>query len=154
VDEATLGIQWHVLAMFAPSFFTGNLIARYGKERIVALGLVILVGCALVAIAGVELANFWAALILLGLGWNFGFIGATAMITQTYRDGEGAKAQGANDFLLFGFVALASLMSGRTMDAFGWETVNIIIFPVVALCLLALGWLVVHERQQGATNNG
>lgn len=147
VDQATLGIQWHVLAMFAPSFFTGNLIARYGKERIVALGLVILLGCAVVALAGIELANFWGALVLLGLGWNFGFIGATAMITETYRAGEASKAQGANDFVLFGFVALASLMSGRTLDAYGWSAVNIVIFPVVALCLIALGWLVWNERR-------
>ncbi len=150
VDEATLGIQWHVLAMFAPSFVTGRLIARFGKERIVALGLVILIGCAVVAIAGLDLANFWIALILLGLGWNFGFIGSTAMITETYRAGESGKAQGANDFLLFGFVALASLMSGRTMDAYGWTAVNIVIFPVVGLCLLALAWLVWSESRKGS----
>ncbi len=152
VDEATLGIQWHVLAMFAPSFVTGRLIARFGKERIVALGLTILIGCAIVAISGIELANFWLALILLGLGWNFGFIGSTAMITETYRAGESGKAQGANDFLLFGFVALASLMSGSTMDAFGWAAVNIIIFPVVGLCLMALGWLVWQERRNPAVS--
>jgi len=148
VDEATLGIQWHVLAMFAPSFLTGNLIARYGKERIVAIGMLILVVCALVALAGIELANFWLALVLLGIGWNFGFIGATAMLTETYRPSEKAKAQGANDFLLFGFVALASLMSGRTMNIYGWSAVNMIIFPVVTICLFSLFWLHLAEKRK------
>jgi predicted MFS family arabinose efflux permease len=148
VDEATLGIQWHVLAMFAPSFVTGNLIARFGKEWIIAVGMLILVACAGVALAGIDLANFWIALILLGIGWNFGFIGSTAMLTETYRASEKAKAQGANDFLLFGSVALASLMSGQTMNAFGWSAVNMVIFPVVLLCLISLGWLFVKERKK------
>lgn len=147
VDEATLGIQWHVLAMFAPSFVTGNLIARFGKEWIIAVGMLILVACAGVALAGIDLANFWLALILLGIGWNFGFIGSTAMLTETYRPSEKAKAQGANDFLLFGSVALASLMSGQTMNAYGWSAVNMVIFPVVLFCLISLGWLFVKERK-------
>jgi MFS family permease len=147
VDEATLGIQWHVLAMFAPSFITGNLIVRYGKETIIAAGMLILVACAGVALAGIDLANFWLALILLGLGWNFGFIGATAMLTETYRPSEKAKAQGANDFLLFGSVAIASLMSGKTMNAFGWSAVNMVVFPVVLICMISLVWLVVMERK-------
>ena len=91
-DEATLGISWHVMAMFGPSFFTGRLIARFGKERIVAFGLLLLVGCALVALSGIALWQFWTSLILLGLGWNFGFIGATAMVAETYRrqrEGQG-----------------------------------------------------------------
>ncbi len=147
VDQSTLGIQWHVLAMFAPSFFTGRLIARFGKERIVALGMFILVACAVVALAGVTLANFWIALVLLGIGWNFGFIGATAMVTDTYRPEEKAKAQGANDFILFGTVAFASLMSGQTLNAFGWSGVNLVVFPVTAICLIALAALVFHDHR-------
>jgi len=150
IDEATLGIQWHVLAMFAPSFFTGNLIARFGKETIVAVGLVILAACAGVALMGIELAHFWGSLILLGLGWNFGFIGATAMVTEAYRPEEKAKAQGANDFILFSSVALASLMSGQLLNASGWEMLNILVFPVVGLCLAALAWLVVRRRPAAA----
>jgi len=147
-DESTLGIQWHVLAMFVPSFFTGRLIARFGKAPIVATGLVILVACGLLALAGVELFHFWGALILLGIGWNFGFIGATAMVTETYRSEEKGKAQGANDFILFGTVAFASFMSGQMLNAWGWGSVNWTIFPVVLMSLLALGWLVKLERAE------
>lgn len=144
--DAALGIQWHVLAMFGPSFFTGNLIARFGKERIVVAGLSLLVGCAVIALMGVDLAHFWTALILLGLGWNFGFIGATSMLTETYRPEERNMVQATNDFLVFGFVASASFSSGALLNAFGWGTVNVLVFPVVAVCLFLLGWLILHER--------
>jgi len=147
VDDATWGIQWHVLAMFAPSFFTGHLIARYGKERIMAIGLFILVACALVALNGISLAHFYLALILLGVGWNFGFIGATAMITDTYEPHEKNKAQGANDFVLFGTVALASLMSGFSLNHMGWDFINWIVFPVVAICLIGLWWLAGRSKK-------
>lgn len=149
-DDSTWGIQWHVMAMFGPSFFTGNLIARFGKERIVAIGMVTLAICAVVALMGITLANFYVALILLGIGWNFGFIGATAMLTDCYRPEEKAKAQGANDFILFGSVAFASFMSGQTLNAFGdagWDTINIVVFPVVVICLLALAWLRIADRK-------
>ncbi|MGI9400328.1 MAG: MFS transporter, partial [Rhizobiaceae bacterium] len=122
--QSVLGIQWHVLAMFGPSFVTGHLINRYGKEKVIATGLIILIACALVGLAGINLANFWISLILLGVGWNFGFIGATAMVTDTYHPEERNKAQGANDFLLFGSVAIASLLSGQTLNAFGWDGIN------------------------------
>ncbi len=88
VEDSTLGIQWHVMAMFAPSFITGHLITKFGKETIVATGLFILMACGVVALAGLDLMNFWGSLILLGLGWNFGFIGATAMVTDTYQPEE------------------------------------------------------------------
>lgn len=137
-DEAALGISWHVMAMFAPSFFTGKLIERFGREVIVATGLILLVGCAIVALSGLELWQFWTALILLGLGWNFGFIGATAMVAEAYRPSEKGKVQGFHDFVLFGFVALASFLSGVVYNTWGWEMLNWIIFPVVLLCLLCL----------------
>ncbi len=149
-NHSTWGIQWHVMAMFGPSFFTGNLIAKFGKERIVGAGLVILAICALVALSGISLTHFYVALILLGIGWNFGFIGATAMLTDTYRPEEKAKAQGANDFILFGMVAVGSFMSGQTLNAFqgtqGWDVINYIVFPVVGICLLSLGWLKLKDR--------
>jgi MFS family permease len=138
--ESTLGIQWHVLAMFAPSFFTGNLIGRFGHERVIAAGLVILAICAAVALGGLALANFWISLILLGLGWNLAFIGSTAMITQTYRPEEKNKAQGANDLFLFTTVALSSLLSGQMLNLFGWLIINWFVFPVIAVCLGALLW--------------
>ncbi|RWC32473.1 MAG: MFS transporter [Mesorhizobium sp.] len=140
-DDATLGISWHVMAMFAPSFFTGSLIYRFGAERIVATGLVLLIGCAVVALSGLALWQFWTALILLGLGWNFGFIGATAMVADSYRPSEKGKVQGFHDFVLFGSVAFASLMSGAVYNAWGWEMLNWIIFPVTVLCFVALGVL-------------
>lgn len=140
-DDATLGISWHVMAMFGPSFFTGALIHRFGAERIVAAGLVLLVGCAAVALSGLALWQFWTALILLGLGWNFGFIGATAMVTASYRPSEKSKVQGFHDFVLFGSVAFSSLMSGAIYNAWGWTMLNWVVFPVVALCFVALGTL-------------
>ena len=151
--EATLGISWHVMAMFAPSFITGNLIARFGKETIVATGLVILIVCSLVALSGVELWQFWLALILLGVGWNFGFIGSTAMLTSTYTSAEKNKVQGVHDFALFGTVAFASLMSGVTVNAFGasaelgWAMLNWILLPVAATCLVILAGHVIAERR-------
>ena len=140
-DDATLGISWHVMAMFAPSFFTGSLIHRFGAERIVAAGLVLLIACAVVALSGLALWQFWTSLILLGLGWNFGFIGATAMVAASYRPSEKGKVQGFHDFVLFGSVAFASLMSGAVYNAWGWEMLNWVVFPVTVLCFLALAAL-------------
>ena len=146
-DQATLGISWHVMAMFAPSFFTGRLIARFGKEAIVAAGLALLVGCALIALSGIQLWQFWSALILLGLGWNFGFIGATAMVAETYRASEKGKVQGFHDFVLFGSVALASFSSGVVYNGWGWEMLNWVVFPVVALCAAGLVVLIALGRR-------
>lgn len=145
-DEATLGISWHVMAMFAPSFFTGRLISRFGKETIVATGLILLIGCAIVALSGLALWQFWIALILLGVGWNFGFIGATAMLTDTYRPSEKNKIQGIHDFALFSTVAVASLASGATLNAFGWDMLNWIVLPVSGLCLVILLFQAISKR--------
>lgn len=145
-DEATLGISWHVMAMFAPSFFTGQLIARFGKETIVAIGLVLLAGSGLVALSGLELWQFWGSLILLGLGWNFAFIGATAMVADCYAPAEKNKVQGVHDFVLFSTVAFASLMSGWIYTNHGWAMLNWIIFPVVMIALIAVGYLVSMRR--------
>jgi MFS family permease len=133
-----LGISWHVMAMFGPSFVTGRLIMRFGADRIVAAGLVLLFACAGAAISGFALWNFWMALILLGLGWNFGFIGATTMVAESYRPSEKTKAQGFNDFVLFTSVAVASLLSGAVYNAWGWAALNWIIVPVAGTCLLLL----------------
>jgi len=146
-DQATLGISWHVMAMFGPSFFTGRLIARFGKERVVAFGLLLLVGCAVVALSGIHLWQFWTSLILLGLGWNFGFIGATAMVAETYSDSEKGKVQGFHDFVLFGLVAFASLMSGNVYNAWGWEMLNWVVFPVVLACFAGLAALALRSRR-------
>lgn len=145
-NEATLGIQWHVIAMFGPSFFTGKLIARFGREKMVAMGLAILIACAIVALNGIQLWNFWLSLVLLGLGWNFAFIGSTAMVTDCYRPEEKGRVQSFHDFVLFGSVALASLMSGKIFLVWGWDALNLLILPVTGMCLLALLWLVMQRQ--------
>jgi MFS family permease len=151
--NAALGIQWHVIAMYVPSFVTGSLIARFGKERIVATGLALLLICAAIALTGADIAHFWATLIILGVGWNFGFVGATAMLTETYRPEEAARAQGLNDFLLFGFVALASAGSGGVFALAGWNAVNLVVFPVAAVALAALLWQALASRRAAVSGS-
>jgi predicted MFS family arabinose efflux permease len=148
--NAVLGIQWHVIAMFGPSLFTGRLIAWLGKETIVAGGLAMLIASALVGIAGIELFHFWGMLILLGVGWNFAFIGATAMLTDTYRDSERGRVEGFNDFVVFGTVAVASFFSGRILSTSGWDTINYIVMPIVAIVLFSLFVLMVQGRRRPA----
>ncbi len=150
--EAANVVSAHVLAMFAPSFFTGHLIARYGVERIVAIGLAILAAAGLVGLSGVELTNFYIALVLLGIGWNFGYIGATAMLTGAHRPEERGRVQGMNDFAVFGLVGLASLASGGLMNCSGgnvesgWQAVNLAMIPMLALAGGALIWLALLRR--------
>ncbi len=140
-------VMFHVLAMYAPSFFTGHLIARFGAERIVGIGLLILCLSGVVAFVGVDLPNFFGALILLGLGWNFGFIGATAMLTASHTPAERGRMQGMNDFIVFGGVTLASLSSGGLMNCSGssivagWHAVNIAMIPFLVLAGGSLVWL-------------
>ncbi|WP_425471841.1 MFS transporter [Ruegeria sediminis] len=137
----------HVLAMYVPSFFTGHLIARFGVEKIVAAGLAILAGAGLIALQGVELGNFFIALILLGVGWNFGFIGATTMLAGAHEVHERGRMQGLNDLLVFGGVTFASLASGGLMNCSGgspvegWTAVNLAMVPLLTLAGGALLWL-------------
>lgn len=151
-DMAGTVVMFHVLAMFAPSFFTGSLILRFGAEKIVAAGLILLGLTAVVATAGVTQAHFFVALILLGLGWNFGFIGATDMLTSSHAPEERAKVQGLNDFLVFGMVTIASLSSGALLNGFddvvtGWNAVNYAEAPFLVLAGAALIWLWMKRRQ-------
>lgn len=148
--EAVLGIRWHVLAMFGPSFFTGALIVRFGKLPVIAIGLGLLILCAGVALAGLELWNFWTSLVLLGIGWNFGFIGATALLGEAYHEGEKNKVQGLHDFILFSLVAMASLASGATLNSYGWNGIAIVIIPVSILAAFSLLWLKIIGRPQTA----
>ena len=146
-DNANDIVSAHVLAMFAPSFFTGHLIARFGVEKIMAIGLLILTGAGLVALSGVGLGNFFIALILLGFGWNFGFIGATTMLAGAHRPEERGSVQGMNDMIVFGMVTVASLASGGLMNCSGgtavegWNAVNIAMVPFLVLAGGSLIWL-------------
>jgi MFS family permease len=146
-ETAGFVITAHVLAMFAPSFVTGHLLARFGTRPIISCGLVILAGAGAVALSGVDLGNFYIALILLGIGWNFGFIGATAMLSEAHSPAEAGRVQGMNDMLVFGMVALASLVSGGLMNCTGgdaqqgWTSVNLAMVPFLALAGGALIWL-------------
>lgn len=146
IGDAALGIQWHVLAMFGPSFFTGRLIARFGKETVTAVGLGLTALAAIVGLSGLSVGHFWIALILLGIGWNFGFIGATALVTDCYRPEERVKVQAANDFLVFGSVAIASFSAGGLLNAGGWDSVNWLVFPPVAIALTLVGWQAMRRR--------
>jgi len=146
-------VSAHVLAMFIPSFFTGHLIARFGTTRIVAAGLFILACAGAVALQGVNVENFFLALILLGVGWNFGFIGATTMLASTHNPEEKGIVQGMNDFFVFGGVTVASLSSGGLMNCSGgspvegWTAVNIAMVPFLTLAGGALIWLAMQKRR-------
>jgi len=147
-------VSAHVLAMFAPAFFTGHLIARFGSRLIVTLGLLILAAAGAVALSGFELEQFFIALVLLGLGWNFAFIGATAMLATAYRPEERGRVQGMNDFVVFGGVFLASLSSGSLMNCtasgsaqVGWQAVNVAMLPFLVLAGAAMIWLMLRPRE-------
>ena len=140
IGTAALGIQWHVLAMFGPSFLTPRLMDRYGRIPVTAAGLVLIAAAAATGLSGLSVLNFWLALILLGLGWNFAFIGATTLVTECYRPEERAKVQAVNDFLVFGAVAVASFSSGQLLSSGGWDKVNALVFPPVVLVLGLILW--------------
>ena len=134
-------LRWHVLGMFVPSFFTGYLIKRFGVDLITAMGMVILVAAAVAGLMGITFTNFAAALILLGLGWNFGFIGGTTMLTSCYRPSERAKVQGVNNFAVSGLQTIASFSSGGILAIWGWNAVPLVLIPVSLLMLLLIGWV-------------
>ena len=146
ITDATLGLQWHVLGMYAPSFVTGTLITRFGLERITGLGFALIIVAAGIGIAGISLWHFWIGLALLGVGWNFAFIGATTMVTHCHRPNERNKVQAFNDFLVFGSMAIGSFSSGQLLASFGWATVNEVVFPVVLAASALLLWSALRRR--------
>ena len=150
VTDATLGIQWHVLAMYAPSFFTGHLITRFGVERVTGFGLFLIGMAAVAGIGGLTVAHFWGGLVLLGFGWNFAFIGATTMVTQCHRPEERNKVQAFNDFLVFGSLAISSFSSGQMLEYLGWAAINEVVFPTVFLAGGLLVWLVMWKRAEAS----
>lgn len=144
-------IQWHVFAMFAPAFFTGHLIRRFGTLTVMFAGTVLLAVCVAVNLAGVNLAHFWIGGIMLGVGWCFLFVGATSLVTETYTPSEKAKTQGANDFIVFGVVACSALLSGVLHELVGWQVMNYAVVPFLTIVLFAL-FVMVRLRARAAAD--
>jgi MFS family permease len=138
VSDSNFGIQWHIVAMYGPSFFTGALIARFGAPVIVALDLSLEAAGAMIGLSGITALHFWATLMVLGLGWNFSFVGASALVLETHRPQERNKVQAFNDFLVFGMMAVGSFSSGQLLANYGWSAVNGVVFPPVLLGLAVL----------------
>jgi MFS family permease len=138
VRDSNFGIQWHIVAMYGPSFVTGSLISRFGAPRIVALGLLLEATGAAIGLSGITALHFWAALIVLGVGWNFSFVGASALVLETHRPQERNKVQAFNDFMIFGMMAVGSFSSGQLLANYGWSAVNMVVFPPVLLGLAVL----------------
>lgn len=149
-DQTAFVIQWHVLGMFAPSFFTGHLISRFGVLNVMATGAGLILACLGVALSGIEIAQFWTALVLLGVGWNFMFVGATSLLTTTYEPPEKAKIQAINDLIIFATAAFASLSSGVLHHLIGWEAVNLSVIMPMLLMVCAILWLR-HHRVRAVT---
>jgi MFS family permease len=137
-EVSNLGLQWHIIAMYAPGFVTGRLITRFGASRIVAVGLALIALSAAIGLMGVDVAHFWATLILLGIGWNFGFVGASALVLECHRPEERTRVQSLNDFLIFGTMAVGSFASGSLLTSAGWNTVLVVSFVPLVLAVLAL----------------
>jgi MFS family permease len=145
-SDAAFVIQWHVIAMFAPSFFTGTLIRRFGVINVMLAGVVLNLGCIVVALAGLEVANFWMAMVLLGVGWNFMFIGGTTLLTECHTPSERGKAQGANDLAIFITMTVTSLSSGLLFTLQGWKLMNQLAVPFLLLTGAAMLWLAALRR--------
>jgi MFS family permease len=139
-ESSNLGLQWHVIAMYAPSFFTGRLITRYGAGAVVAAGLVLTGLSAAVGLTGIDVAHFWLTLVLLGIGWNFGFVGASALVLECHRPEEKTRVQSFNDFIVFGTMAVGSFASGGLLAAYDWNTVLWVSFVPLLVAVVALLW--------------
>jgi MFS family permease len=146
--DAAFVISSHVVAMFAPSFLTGGLIKRLGVIQVMLAGALLNIASIGIALAGVAVANFWWSLVLLGVGWNFLYIGATTLLTETYRPEERAKAQGANETAIFVMMAVSSLSSGMIVTNAGWEKVNFAAAPLIAVVIAALLYLFAEMRKK------
>ena len=150
--DAAFVISSHVVAMFAPSFFTGRLIRRFGVLQVMLAGAALNLTCIGVALAGLAVMNFWWAMVLLGVGWNFLYIGGTTLLTDTYRPEERAKAQGTNDQAIFIMMVVSSFTSGMTVTGAGWERVNLMALPLIAAVAAGIAWFAFQNRRnQGRT---
>jgi MFS family permease len=147
---AALVIEWHVVGMFAPGFFTGSLIKRFGVLHVILAGVVLVAGCVAVALNGNTVAHFVLALALLGIGWNFMYTGGTTLLTESYAPAEKARTQGANDFIVFSIMVVSSLASGAMVTAAGWETMNRAVLPFLALIAGAVLWFARRRQMRPA----
>ena len=146
-DSATV-IQAHVIAMFLPSFFTGHLIRRFGALPLIIVGALIEAGCALVNLAGIDFMNFLIGLALVGLGWNFTYVGGTTLLTTVYEPAEQAKVQGVHDFSVYAMTAIAAGLAGVLQQKSGWAAVNMAVLPAMGLVVLAATWMLIRQRRQ------
>jgi MFS family permease len=147
ISDSNFGIQWHIVAMYGPSFFTGSLIARFGAPRVVAAGLLLEAAGAAIGLSGTTAIHFWSTLIVLGIGWNLAFVGASALVLETHRPQERNKVQAFNDFLVFGTMAVGSFSSGQLLANYGWSAVNLVVFPPVVLGLAVLAVASLAKRR-------
>jgi MFS family permease len=145
-SEVAFAIQWHVLGMFAPSFVTGHLVNRFGSQLVIMTGACLMVVCILLNFSGSTVTHFWTALLSLGIGWNFMFIGATSLLTETYSPAESARAQALNDFVVFTSAACSSFGAGALLHLLGWQLVNLAVVPLVVLTIAAHCWLWLKSR--------
>ncbi|HEY5129807.1 MAG TPA: MFS transporter [Bradyrhizobium sp.] len=148
VSDSNFGIQWHIVAMYGPSFFTGSLIARFGAPKVVATGLLLEAAAATIGLSGITALHFWATLIVLGAGWNLSFVGASALVLETHRPQERNKVQAFNDFLVFGMMAVGSFSSGQLLANYGWSAVNLVVYPPVLLGLTVLAFASFARRRR------
>lgn len=149
--SANLGLQWHVIAMYAPSFFTGQLISRFGAVRVATCGLVLTGLSAVIGLSGMQEWHFHGSLLVLGLGWNFGFLGASALVLECHRPEEKNRVQSLNDFIVFGLMAIGSFSSGGLLSAYGWAAVLWVSFIPLAVAAVALVWTVRKGRSMAVT---
>lgn len=149
-DDSSIVIQWHVLGMFVPSFFTGGLIQRFGAVRIISCGIFIFVLHIALALTGTDFLHFTSGLIFLGVGWNFMFIGGSAILTRSYTQGDQAKSQAFHDFLVYAVNTLSSFVAGAVLARWGWNVVNIIAIPLLAVAFITIQWYAISQRRAGS----
>ena len=145
-------IQWHMLGMFVPSFFTGKLIHRFGVLPIIITGMLMFIAHVAIALSGIAYGHFALSLILLGVGWNFLFIGGSTLLTESYRPAERARTQAAHDFIMYGVTSVASLSAGGLLAMLGWRAVNLAVIPALLAVAIAIAHLAWQRRRQPLTS--
>jgi MFS family permease len=143
---AAFVIEWHVVGMYAPGLAAGTLIRRIGVLPVIVAGTILMAACVAVAVSGNQIGHFWAALVLLGVGWNLMYTGGTTLLTEAYAPDEKARAQGLNDFIVFAVMGVSSFSSGVMIDAAGWEKMNLGALPFIAAVAIAVSWYALRRR--------